>query len=64
MSNEAGKLSHLLELVAPDNDDPAIPPKQGVKLLAKIIKALVVKLDADAGVTDVDYESSVDAITL
>jgi len=61
MANETAKISILLKTVL-DNDDPSIPPGVGIKLLAKAIEKLCQKLDLDAGVTDVNYETTVEAV--
>lgn len=57
------KIATLLKTVF-DSDDAVIPPCEAVRLLATALHALCVKLDADAGVTDVNYATTVDAVSL
>jgi len=64
MANETVKVSILQKaLGAADSDDPGIPADVAVRLLAKALKTLCDKLDLDAGVTDADYQATVEAVS-
>lgn len=63
MANEAPKLATLLKTLK-DADDSDIPAQAAVRLLAKAVEALCQKLDADAGVTDTNYEATIEAVSL
>ena len=61
MSSESLKVSHLVDY-SPDSDDPSFDGIVAARLLAKALIALAAKVDvltaklnADAGVTDVNY---------
>jgi uncharacterized protein YoaH (UPF0181 family) len=74
MANEALKITHVAGVSAVDANDP-ISSGGDLKLVAQALRALAAKLDvltaklnADAGVTDVnyavDFASVLDALTL
>jgi len=74
MPNEALKITHVAGVSAVDADDP-ISSGGDLKLVAQALRALAAKIDvltaklnADAGVTDVNYAvnfaSTLDALTL
>ena len=68
MTMEALKFSHLNDYSA-DLDDPSFDGKAGARLIAKALLAMATKIDvltaklnADAGVTDVNY--AIDFVTV
>lgn len=65
---EALKISHLVDYT-PDSNDPIATPEIMCRLLAKALIAMAAKVDvltaklnADAGVTDVDYAEDFETV--
>jgi hypothetical protein len=61
---ETLKLTHVAGVSSVDSDDPVASGQDQAKVVAKALRALAAKLDADATVTDIDYLATIDAITL
>lgn len=58
------KLDHIREAAAVDAGDQVAPAVKMCKLLTVALRTLATKLDADAGVTDVNYTAVIDALEL
>lgn len=61
---ESLKITHVAGVSAVDSDDPIAQAAASVTLVAKALRTLAAKLDADAGVTDTNYLAVIDALTL
>lgn len=62
MTIEKLKLSHLRQASATDNNDPLASAEKRIKLLTDALRLVTAKLDADAGVTDINYTALIDAL--
>lgn len=60
---EAAKITHVAETAAVDANDPGLTADAKTKIVAKCLRALAAKLDADAGVTDTNYLATIDALS-
>jgi hypothetical protein len=58
------KLDHLREAGAKDAGDQEAPADKKIKLLTTALRTLAAKLDADSGVSDINYVAVIDAIEL
>lgn len=63
LPNETAKFSILLK-TSLDENDPDIVGDKATKLVAKALDALAAKLDADATVTDTNYQATIAAVTV
>lgn len=63
---ETLKLTHIAGVSPIDSDDPVPNGRESAAIVAKALRALAAKLDADSGDTggDSDYLATIDAVTL
>jgi len=61
---ETLKITHVAGVNAIDADDPVPNGVTAAAVVAKALRVLAAKLDADATVTDTDYLAVIDAVTL
>jgi hypothetical protein len=64
MTLQTLSISHVAGAATTDSNDPVPAADNSAKIVAKALRTLAAKLDADAGVTDTNYLAIIDAVTI